>query len=88
MRHDNGEDEVVAAPSGTNAPSAKLVVLLLVVAALGIFVFQNADDAPVQFLWFDGQWPVWVVIGVSVVAGAVIDRLGSWQWRRTRRDDD
>ncbi|HSJ91873.1 MAG TPA: LapA family protein [Ilumatobacter sp.] len=69
---------------GSSGPSLKLIVLLLVVIALGIFFFQNGDDAPVRFLWMDGQWPVWLVIGVSVAAGVVIDRLGSWQWRRAR----
>lgn len=74
-----------AAESGTSGPPVKLIALLVVVAALAIFFFQNGDDAPVSFLWLDGQWPVWLVIGVSVVAGVVLDRLGSWQWRRARR---
>lgn len=75
------------APSGEGrtGPPIKLLALLLVVVALAIFFFQNGDDAPVSFLWIDGQWPVWLVIGVSVIAGVVIDRLGSWQWRRARR---
>ncbi len=77
--------EEATAESGRSAPSIKLIVLLLVIVALAIFFFQNGSDAPVSFLWFDGQWPVWIVIGVSVIAGAVIDRLGSWQWRRARR---
>jgi uncharacterized integral membrane protein len=70
---------------GRAGPPIKLIVLLLLVIALAIFFFQNGDDAPVSFLWIDGQWPVWLVIGVSVIAGVVIDRLGSWQWRRARR---
>ena len=64
------------AESGTSGPPVKLIALLLVVAALAIFFFQNGDDAPVSFLWFDGQWPVWLVIGVSVAAGVILDRLG------------
>ena len=74
-----------AAESGTSGPPVKLIALLVVVAALAIFFFQNGDDAPVNFLWLEGNWPVWLVIGVSVVAGVVLDRLGSWQWRRARR---
>ena len=79
------ETEEATAESGRSAPSIKLIILLLVVVALAIFFFQNGSDAPVSFLWFDARWPVWLVIGVSVVAGAVIARLGSWQWRRARR---
>ena len=77
-----------APESGRSGPSIKLIALLLVIIALAIFFFQNGSDAPVSFLWLDGTWPVWLVIGVSVVAGIVIDRLGTWQWRRARRRKD
>ena len=79
------DTEETSAASGQSGPPIKLVALLLVVVALAIFFFQNDSDAPVSFLWLDGQWPVWLVIGVSVVAGVVLDRLGTWQWRRARR---
>lgn len=63
----------------------KLIGLLLVVVALAFGFFQNGDDAPVQFLWMDSTTPVWVVIGISVLAGMLLDRLLTWQWRRARR---
>jgi uncharacterized integral membrane protein len=85
MSNEPGDLDRRGAASGSSGPSIKLIALLLVVVALGIFVVQNGDDAPVSFLWFDAQWPVWLVILVSVVAGVVLDRLGSWQWRRARR---
>ena len=71
--------------SGSNGPPLKLILLLLVVVALAIFVFQNGQTASIDFLWIDGNWPVWTVIGISVVAGIVLDRLFSWQWRRARK---
>lgn len=84
MKHEHVEmDEPIE--QGTGSPPWKLIVLLVVAAALAIFFFQNGSDAPVSFLWLDANWPVWLVIGVSVVAGVVIDRLGAWQWRRARR---
>ena len=71
---------------GGSAPSFKLILLLLVTIALAIFFFQNVDDdAPVDFLWMSGDWPVFVVIGISVILGVVLDRLATWQWRRARR---
>jgi len=82
------EVEDTSAASGSSGPPIKLIALLLVVVALAIFFFQNDRDAPVSFLWLDGQWPVWLVIGVSVVIGVVLDRLGTWQWRRARRRTD
>mgnify|MGYP002682900529 CR=1 FL=1 len=36
----------------------------------------------------DGNWPVWGVIGSSVAAGILRDRLFLWQWRRARRRKD
>jgi uncharacterized integral membrane protein len=71
--------------SGTSSPPLKLIMLLLVVIALAIFFFQNGQGAAVDFLWLDGTWPVWTVIGISVVAGIVLDRLFTWQWRRARK---
>jgi uncharacterized integral membrane protein len=63
----------------------KLIGLLLVVVALAFGFFQNGNDAPVRFLWMDRTTPVWVVIGISVLAGMLLDRLLTWQWRRARR---
>lgn len=75
-----------SATSGSDgSPPWKLIALLVVVAGLAVFFFQNGSDAPVHFLWLDGSWPVWSVILISVVIGIVIDRLGQWQWRRARR---
>lgn len=85
MSYETADIDGQPAESGRGGPPLKLFALLFVAIALAIFFFQNGDDAPVQFLWFDGQWPVWLVIGVSVLAGIVLDRLGSWQWRRARR---
>ncbi len=63
----------------------KLIGLLLVVVALAFGFFQNGNDAPVRFLWMDSTTPVWVVIGISVLVGMLLDRLLTWQWRRARR---
>ena len=63
----------------------KLIALLILVIALAVFFFQNGDDASVDFLWFNGEWPLWAVIGVCVAIGVALDRLLSWQWRRARR---
>lgn len=76
------------AEASHEGPPIKLVGLLVLVVALAVFVFQNADDTPVRFLWFDANWPVWGVIAISVIAGIALGRLASWQWRRTRRRAD
>jgi uncharacterized integral membrane protein len=66
-------------------PSLKLVALLVVVALAAIFFFQNGHDAQVEILTWTVTWPVRVVILVSIALGILIDRLGGWLWRRSRR---
>ncbi len=73
------------AASGRSGPPWKLIALVLVVAAAVTFFFQNGEEAGVEFLWLDFRWPLWAVIGVSILAGVVLDRLIGWQWRRSRR---
>jgi uncharacterized integral membrane protein len=68
-----------------DGPPWKLMALLVLVIALATFFFQNGDETPVHFLWFDGSWPTWLVIGISVAIGVLLDRLVTWQWRRARR---
>ena len=85
MKREGGAPDGASAESGTSGPPFKLIVLLIVVVALAVFFLQNGDDVPIQFLWIDARWPMWSVIGVSVIAGVIIDRLGTWQWRRARR---
>lgn len=73
------------AEGGSTGPPLKLIALVLLVAALAVFVFQNGEDVQVKFLWMDVSWPVSVLIGISVAVGIAIDRLASWLWRRAQQ---
>lgn len=89
-QNENTNDQA-RVPSGSDgSPPWKLIALVIVVAGIVTFFFQNRDETLIHFLWVDGSWPVWGVIGVSVAAGILVDRLFLWQWRRARRrkDDD
>ena len=89
MKHEYvNPDEPIQIDESSDGPPWKLLALLIVVVALAIFFFQNGDRAPVQFLWLEGDWPIWLVIGISVVVGIILDRLGTWQWRRARRRNE
>jgi uncharacterized integral membrane protein len=72
--------------SGTSGPPVKLIVFLLAAVALAVFFFQNTHKAGVEFLWMDANWPVWAIIGVSAVLGAILAKLAGWMWQRARRD--
>ncbi len=84
MQHE-AVDHDHSAESGTSGPPIKLILLLVIVIAMAVFFFQNGQESHVEFLWMDGTWPIWLVIGISLAAGIVIDRLFTWQWRRARR---
>lgn len=85
MSHDTVDSDRSTAEGGRGLPSLKLIALLLVVAALAVFVYQNDEEAQVEFLSIDVAWPVSIVIGISVIAGVVLDRLASFAWRRAAR---
>ena len=83
MKGEHVDDEL-GADVDSSGPPWKLLLLLVVIAALAVFFFQNGNDVDVNFLTFEFTWPLWAVIGISVLIGIVLDRLGTWQWRRAR----
>ena len=57
------------------------------VAALVIFMSQNTKDVTVQFLGWDFTWPVWLLVLVSALIGALVwFGLGVLRRHRRRRD--
>ncbi len=53
---------------------------VLVVAAL-LFVVQNTEATRFDFLWFEFEWPLWVMLVVFAAVGAVV----FWFLARRRR---
>jgi uncharacterized integral membrane protein len=43
----------------------------LAVVAL-LFVFQNTNETQFSFLWFDFDAPLWIILLISMIVGAVI----------------
>jgi uncharacterized integral membrane protein len=67
--------------------SPALIAALVVVAGAIVFILQNTEQAPLQFLFFERRMSVWVAIAIAIGVGVIIDRLLSAWWRRRRRDD-
>jgi uncharacterized integral membrane protein len=61
--------------------------LLLIVWAVVLIVFavQNADDTPVEFLAWETQMPVALLVLITALATLVLTGLGSAVYRRRRR---
>ncbi len=53
-------------------------------AALVTFMAQNTDDVTVTFLAWEFTWPVWLLVLVSALVGAIV-WLGLGVLRRHRR---
>ena len=77
-------------------PSTKLIVLAAVAILLLVFVFQNTDRAQIDFLLWNGVFPLWTMIVVAailgLIAGWMIGRLAAAERRardaeRRLRDD-
>ena len=74
------EDDWVERRDG---PSTKLLVLAAVAILLLVFVFQNTDRAQIDFLFWDGDFPLWTMI----VLAAILGLIGGWMIGRIQRAD-
>ena len=61
------------------------LVVAIVAAGLGAFIIQNTDSTPVTWLIFTSSAPLWVVVVLAAVAGAVLSELGGYLIRRRRQ---
>jgi uncharacterized integral membrane protein len=55
-------------------------LVLLALAAL-LFIVQNTDSANLEFLWFNFEWPLWIML----VAFAGVGALVFWGVQRRRQ---
>lgn len=85
-----------AGASGTGGCSTKpagrkwsirpgVAVALLLVAALVVFVVQNGNDVPVKWWFVEVNGPLWAVIIVAALAGALLSGVAGWVAGRRRR---
>ena len=57
----------------------------VIVVAVAIFVGQNGEEVSVSFLWFSGEVPLWLLIVVALVLGAILGQVGLYLRRRSKR---
>ncbi len=73
---------------GRGAPLIWLILFALVAITTAVFIVQNGERVPAEFLWFDRRIRLWVAIVASVVLGILLDRLILTWWRRRKRRND
>jgi len=67
--------------------SAWLVIAGIIVIAVAIFIAQNAEDVPIQFLFFEGSVPLWLIIVTALVLGAILGQVFFYLRRRRKRKE-
>jgi uncharacterized integral membrane protein len=58
---------------------------MLGIALVVVFSVQNTDPVPVRFLWMDGQFPLAIIILITVGAVVLLTSLIGAAYRRRRR---
>ena len=61
------------------------VVIFLALALLVVFAIQNTNPVPVEFLWLDGEYPLALVILITVAVVVLLVELFGLLYRRRRR---
>lgn len=78
------EEPLVEEPSESTGLTTVIGAAVVAVALIA-FIGQNRDDTEVNWLFLDGTWPLWLVIVVAAVLGAVLSEVLGWLIRRRRR---
>lgn len=59
---------------------------VFVSAAMAVFIVQNTGSIDFDWLWFDFEAPLWLMLLVAFVAGLVAGPLLIARWRRAARE--
>lgn len=64
-----------------------LTVGVLLAAALALLIVQNGDSVELNWLTFDFEAPLWLLLLASAIAGGALQWLAATLWRRARADN-
>lgn len=77
----DSENQTEAQDSGGGI-NFRLILGAIAAAALALFVFQNTDDAEVNFLWMSGAIPLFLLLLITVALTLILAMVGTWLLRR------
>jgi uncharacterized integral membrane protein len=78
-------EELKPEPPQTLGVAWGFVAFLFLAALVAIFISQNNEAIPVQFLWFEFSLNLWIVVLGIVLLTLIADQLLSLSWRRRKR---
>ena len=53
-----------------------------------VFIAQNTERVPMEFLWFDVEWPLWVIMVAMLLVGAAVGQAVVYMRARRKRKAD
>ncbi len=71
-------------PVQTRPAVVKALVAAMIAALFVGFLLQNSEDTPVEFLWWEGSLPRWLILVIAALTGVVIWELAGYLRRRRR----
>jgi uncharacterized integral membrane protein len=84
----DGGNQPVAPEGHRGGPSIALIGIVVVAILMVIFFLQNGEKTTIDFLVFEKLTTIrWSII-VAVLLGALLDRVVSIWWRRSRKKND
>jgi uncharacterized integral membrane protein len=81
-------DRNITDVGGSSKAPIGMVVAGLIVIGVAIFVAQNTEDIEFEFLWLNFSMPLWLVLVIVFLLGAVVGQSLLWLRRRRRRHHD
>jgi uncharacterized integral membrane protein len=67
---------------------ARLIVGVIALALAVVFVVQNRDEVETNFLFLHGSQPLWFLIIINLLLGALLGQAIGMLRRRSKKDDD
>ncbi len=63
----------------------RMVLGVLAAVALLVFIAQNTDDVEVNFLGWDWNLPLFLLLLITIILTVVCAQIAGWYWSRRRR---
>ena len=80
-----GEGQIIEPMSSGMKVTPRMIVAGVALIIAVIFIAQNTDEVSLEFLWFDVRWPLWAVMTVMLVMGALIGQGIVYMRARNKR---
>lgn len=84
MSSDRSSIPKLPEPVKTRPAVVKTLIAAMIAVLFVGFLLQNSDDTSVEFLWWEGSLPRWLILVVAAVTGVVVWELASYLRRRRR----